>query len=765
MADESRPLILVVEDDPGAGILQRRRLERADFRVEVAADVQAALSKLQRGGINLVVMDYRLGSTTGLDLHRRMKAAGFEVPVIIVSGAMDDAVVIEAMRTGVRDVVLKNTDYLDYLPAAVRSVLSQTAAVPEPAPQERRGACVLIVEDDPGTAALERRQLERAGYEVAVAETADEALRAVRQGHVNLAVLDLRLGDTSGIDLYEQLKAEGLNVPAILVTAFPDQAVAIRALRAGIRDFVPKAADFLDCLPAAVDRVAAQVRVELKMVESELRLASIIGTTMDAIVMCDDQLRIVLFNRSAEEMFGCTADEALKQRLDRFIPAPLLRDPADRASAGLQGGMRRRVEVDGIAAGGLRVPIEVTVSDVVVHDRHLFTVIARDISQRRRSEAELREADRRKDEFLGMLAHELRNPLAAITAAGEVLHRTIEDARAQRLTAVVRRQARALARMVDDLLDVSRVTLGKIQLEQEPLVLGEIVKRAADSARDAVAKASLHLAVQIDPEPLWLKGDATRLDQVLTNLLNNAVKFTPAGGRIRVQAVREADQAVIRVSDTGIGMDGALLPKVFDLFVQGDTSLDRSKSGLGIGLALVRQIVTLHGGTVAAFSRGPGKGSEFVVRLPVAPVEEAASADADAVAETQADRQMRVLVVDDQRDLADSVALLIESLGHRARAVYDGATALTVSRADVPDVMFVDIGMPGMTGYEVARQVRLDPELSQVRLVALTGYGRDQDRAQVMEAGFDVHLTKPVDDSKVQALMSDLHVRVVNGRD
>jgi PAS domain S-box-containing protein len=754
MADDSR-LILVVDDEPGATMLQRRRLERSGFRVEVAADVDAAMTALARGGIDLVVLDYRLGTTTGLDLNRRIKAAGFVVPVIIVSASIDDATVIEAIRAGVRDVVVKSVDYLEYLPDAVRGVLNQAAAVPE-RQLEPSGTRILIVEDDPGVATLERRQLQRAGYEVDLATTAAEASSRIAAGGVNLALLDLRLGGgISGLDLYEQVKASGWNIPAILVTAFPDQATAIRALRAGIRDFVLKSGEYLEYLPTAVDRVVAQVRVERKLVESELRLASIIGTTMDAIVMCDDELRIVLFNRSAEDMFGCGADEALERRLSEFMPGLDVVGSSGQIASVRAGAIQRRLEVEGLDKSGTRIPIEVSISDVVVHDRRLFTVIARDISERRRSEAELREADRRKDVFLGMLEHELRNPLAAITTAGEVLHRMLEHDAARRLTTVIRRQTAALARMVDDLLDVSRVTLGKIQLAREPLLIGEIVARSTESARDVARKAGLELDVDVAPEPVWLQGDPTRLEQVLTNLLNNAVKFTPPGGRITVRAAREGGEAVLRVRDTGIGIDSELLPKVFELFVQGDTSLDRAKSGLGLGLALVRQVVTMHGGRVTASSEGPGTGSEFVVRLPVA-LEDATAAEPRAAEVAPAGRALRVVVVDDQRDLADSVALLVAMLGHEAEAVYSGAEALRASRALVPDVMFVDIGMPGMTGYELAQIVRHDPALSQVGLVALTGYGRDEDRVRAVEAGFDLHLTKPVSDSRLRDVLSSV---------
>jgi CheY-like chemotaxis protein len=241
------------------------------------------------------------------------------------------------------------------------------------------------------------------------------------------------------------------------------------------------------------------------------------------------------------------------------------------------------------------------------------------------------------------------------------------------------------------------------------------------------------------------------------------VKFTPEGGRIRLKAARENGEAVIRVEDTGIGIEASLLPNVFELFVQADTSLDRAQSGLGIGLALVRQVVTLHGGHVAAFSRGPSHGSEFVVRLPALAEERTPLAE-DVAAQVVGSRRMRVLVVDDQPDMAECVALLVEALGHQARAVYDGATAIAVSRSEAPDVMFVDIGMPGINGYDVARQIRRRPDLSHVRLVALTGYGRDEDRSRALEAGFDLHLTKPVADSTLRSVLSDLSpARLGNG--
>lgn len=737
---DPRALILVVEDDAGAAVLQRRHLERAGYRVAVASNFSEAEHVLAGGDVKLVLMDYRLGNASGLEVHRRLKAAGFDVPVIMVSGAITDETVIEAMRAGVRNVVVKDVEYLQYLPEAVREVVKQATSVPEWV-QEPASSAVLVVEDDIGIATLQKRRLERSGYTVIIANDAQQAESIVAEGKVNLLVLDYNLqGTATGLDVFERLKAQGFNIPAILVTAFGDQDVTIRALRAGVRDFVPKSADYLDQLPSAVDRVAAQARVERKLLESEQRLASIVATTRDAIAMCDEDARILLFNRSAEIMFECDAHTALQRRLLRFIPDLKLTSVAQ--------------QVDAIGDRGRRTPIEVSVSDFAIQGKRFFTVIARDISERRRTEEQLREADRRKDEFLGMLAHELRNPVAAIMNASEVLARTAGDEQAQKLSGIVSRQTTALSRMIDDLLDVSRVTLGKINILKEPLKLQEVVARAADSAREFAQRHGLLFEVETTGVPLDVLGDVTRLEQVLMNLLNNAIKFTPPGGRVTLITQREGDYATVRVGDTGIGMSHSLIPKVFDLFVQGDTSLDRSKSGLGIGLALVRKLVELHGGEVRATSAGAGQGSEFVVRLPLAPAGVEVK-QSEPCPDEEGD-SLRVLVVDDQRDIADSITMLLTVCGHTAKAVYDGVEALRVCRGERPHVMFVDIGMPGVTGYELAEEVRRDPSLSAMRLVALTGYGGEQDRANALSAGFHLHLTKPVTLQVLTTALADI---------
>jgi PAS domain S-box-containing protein len=563
-----------------------------------------------------------------------------------------------------------------------------------------------------------------------------------------MAVLDLQLPNgVTGLDLYARLAAEGQAIPAIVVTAFPDESAVIEALRLGFRDFVPKTGEYLDYLPRAVERVADQIRLERRLAESERRMARLVATAMDAIVTCDGTNQILVFNPAAEQMFGRAASDALGRSIEELIPGLL-----DSATQTGHKTLPIRWEGEARRADGTTLPVEVSIS----HDRDdplAHTVIARDITERRRTEASLREADRRKDEFLGMLAHELRNPLAAITNASEALrHLLREDQRAAPLNDVVVRQTRALAHMVNDLLDLSRVTVGKISLAREPVVLSQIVTKAVDSVRRAIDEPRHELCVDVASEPIWVDADPTRLEQVLVNLLTNAAKFTPRGGRIEVTARRDAGQAVVRVKDTGIGMSAELLPHVFGLFVQADRSLERTKGGLGIGLALVRQLVALHGGSVSAFSAGPGQGSEFVVRLPLLTHEHRERPVAPAPSAT---RRLRVLVVDDQRDMADVMTVLVEMLGHEAHAAYDGKSGLAAARERPPDLILVDIGMAGMSGYEFARLVRREPALASTRLVAVTGYGRPEDRERAREAGFDRHLTKPVVESTLQAVLAD----------
>ncbi|HET6576512.1 MAG TPA: response regulator [Fimbriiglobus sp.] len=362
-------------------------------------------------------------------------------------------------------------------------------------------------------------------------------------------------------------------------------------------------------------------------------------------------------------------------------------------------------------------------------------------------------ADRQKNEFLSMLAHELRNPLAPIRNAAEVLRLAgPEQPQVRWAREVIDRQLSHLVRLVDDLLDVSRITRGKITLKPEPTDLAVVVQHAIEASRPAIEQAKHRLEVHVPPEPVWVTGDPARLTQVLTNLLNNAAKYTEEGGRVALGLAREGGEAVVRVRDTGVGIPAEMLGSVFDLFTQVDRSLDRSQGGLGIGLTLVKRLVTKHGGTVEARSDGPGRGSEFVVRLPVLAGAPPAAAVPQPGRPTAA-CGLRVLLVDDNVDGADSLAALVRLAGHDARVAHDGPGALATAAAFRPQVVVLDIGLPGLSGYEVARRLRANLDLSGAVLVAVTGYGRDEDREQAREAGFDHHLVKPVDFAQLLDLL------------
>ena len=382
----------------------------------------------------------------------------------------------------------------------------------------------------------------------------------------------------------------------------------------------------------------------------------------------------------------------------------------------------------------------------------------RDITENARLMAALKESDRRKDEFLAILAHELRNPLAPIRNAVQVLRAKgpptpeLDWARA-----VIERQAEQMTRLVDDLLDVSRITTGRIELRKQPVDLIELVKTALEASRPIIEKAGHELKILIPPEPIPLDADPTRVAQILMNLLNNAAKYTPPGGRIELAARVERDFVEIRVRDNGIGIPAEMLPRVFEMFTQVDRSLERSQGGLGIGLTLVRRLVELHGGSVEARSDGPGTGSEFLVRLPVAQACPGA-APPQAISQSLHPARpevRRILVVDDNRDAADSLAMLLRIVGHEAHTAHDGLEAVEAAAAIAPDVVLMDIGLPQLNGYEAARRIRGQLGGARMTLIALTGWGQEADRRHSKEAGFDYHLTKPVEFDVLQRLLAE----------
>jgi signal transduction histidine kinase/ActR/RegA family two-component response regulator len=383
----------------------------------------------------------------------------------------------------------------------------------------------------------------------------------------------------------------------------------------------------------------------------------------------------------------------------------------------------------------------------------LYGSLQREIARSRAAEESLQAESRRKDEFLAMLSHELRNPLAPIRTAVEVIRRVAPpDPTLTMAREAVDRQVGHLVRLVEELLDVSRISEGRITLKKEQVELGKVIAHSVETARPLIESRRQYLAVRLPPAPVWVFGDAVRLSQVLANLLNNAAKYTPEGGHIDVSAAAREGEAVIAVKDDGEGIDAQLLPRVFDLFVQGQRSLDRSQGGLGVGLTLVKRLAELHQGRVEAESAGAGRGSTFRIYLPcLTSITQRAEKVSSIDQGRKSPAGRRVLVVDDNADAAETVAAYLRLEGHETKVVTEGTEVLGSARVFEPQVVVLDIGLPGLDGYQIARQLRADSGTRGALLIAVTGYGREEDRSRAAEAGFDCHFVKPADPVEIQA--------------
>jgi PAS domain S-box-containing protein len=386
-------------------------------------------------------------------------------------------------------------------------------------------------------------------------------------------------------------------------------------------------------------------------------------------------------------------------------------------------------------------------------------ILFKDISERKRREEEMRRADRSKDEFLAMLAHELRNPLAPIAAAADLLRLArLDETQVTHTSDVIARQVRHMTSLVDDLLDVSRVTRGLIALETAPLDAKRIVSDAIEQVRPLIELRSHQMAVHMPPESAYVSGDAKRLVQVVANLLNNAAKYTLEGGNIDLRVEVRSEQVSIAVKDNGIGIAPELLGSVFDMFSQAQRTADRAQGGLGIGLALVRSLVELHHGSVTAQSKGLGHGSEFIVKLPRIPSTDVPPMPGDESLGKPEPRGLRLMVVDDNVDAADMLAMLLDAAGHEVSVEHDSRRALERARSQCPDVFLLDIGLPEIDGNELARQLRSQPDSASSILIAVTGYGQEQDRRNTAAAGFDYHFVKPVDTAQLTSLLAEIRV-------
>jgi PAS domain S-box-containing protein len=496
----------------------------------------------------------------------------------------------------------------------------------------------------------------------------------------------------------------------------------------------------------------------------------------DAVIATDPEGRIAFINEIAQCLTGWTAEQAKGQPLEKVlrIVNEQTRVPVDNPvhkvlKTGGTVGLANHTVL--LGKGGAELPIDDSAAPIRSEQGSVQGVVMvfRDVTQRRRLENELHRraeelvaADQRKNEFMAMLAHELRNPLAPILNAVPVLKR-LGSAEPQILqtTEMIDRQSQLIRRLVEDLMDISRVSRGKISLRKEPVDLVEIVKQAIETGRSFIEGRRHEFTVSIFEEPIRLEADSARLSQVVVNLLVNAAKYTDEGGRISLTVEQKEGQAFLRVRDTGIGIAQDMLPHVFDLFTQSKRALGHAQGGLGIGLKLVRSLVEMHGGTVQAISEGPGRGSEFVVRLPVINVPQGPQRTWTERAKTNgsggAPMHRHILVVDDNRDSAESLAMLLRVSGHEVQTAHDGLAALETAQSFQPEIVILDLQLPKLSGYEVAGKLRQQPGLGKALLIALSGSPEDEARPRSQQAGFDLHLVKPIDLMVLQSALLSVH--------
>ncbi len=499
--------------------------------------------------------------------------------------------------------------------------------------------------------------------------------------------------------------------------------------------------------------------------ESEARFCAFFDHDANFAVLLDPAGRVVEANRLALDACGIRRDQVVGRpfwECGWWNRSPELARTIRESTLQAITGLPSRAEAAYLLADGSERAVDLTLAPAFDADGRVRFIAAAgtDVTERRRAEEALRQSARRKDEFLAMLAHELRNPLAAVRNATQVLRLAdVPPEHADWAKGIIDRQVRHLARLIDDLLDVSRITRGKVELRKERLEVSSILNAAVDAVRPLIEEKQQRLSVSFIPGTLWCEIDPTRLEQVLINLLSNATRFTDSGGQLRLSARNDGREVHFVVEDTGVGIPPDQLAQMFELFAQGDRSPARTEGGLGIGLTLVKQIAELHGGRATAHSEGPGRGSRFTVTLPAIPGPRAALATrsldgpGSAYASTEG-RPSRILIVDDNADTAQGLARLLRFLGHEVRVAHDGPAAIDAVHQERPDFLLLDIGLPGMDGYQVASQLRGEPGMDSLIIIAITGYGQDEDRRRSRAAGFDHHLVKPVDYQTLVTLLS-----------
>ena len=651
---------------------------------------------------------------------------------------------------------------------------------------------ILLVDDQPAKLLSYEAILEELGENLIKASTARDALDTLLREDIAVIVMDVSMPDVDGFELASMIrqhprcaKTAIIFVSAVHLTEvdflkgyetgavdYLPVPIVPQVLRAKIRVLADlhRVTKELSKLNTELERRVFERSEELRtstvrLRESEQRFRSLAERMPHVVWEADGTARTTYLSPRWYEFTGRPPDSSLGERwIDSVHPDDVTHvlqiwarsfDPARTEAIEFELRLRRS---DGVYRWFSITGEGVRGADGAVEK---WVGTATDVEERRRAEASLREGDRRKDEFIAMLAHELRNPLAPIRNAVELIRLLAPgESNLQRARDLIERQVVHLARLVDDLLDVSRITRGKIQLQIEPVDLWAVVAAAVETSRPRIDAKRHRLELRLPSRPVRLAGDSVRLTQVVSNLLNNAAKFQDEGGFISVRAGIEDGDAVIRVRDEGAGIAPEMIGEVFELFAQAERTMDRAEGGLGIGLSLVKNLVEMHGGRVGVKSAGRGRGSEFTVHLPVlATHDEVEGDEEERPTRPQLGAGMRVLVVDDNRDAADSLTMLLELRGFKAFVCHDGHAALALALELQPDVVVLDLGLPGVDGFEVCRRLR-EAGLTKTCIVAVTGFGQDEDRRRSHAAGFDAHMVKPVDpDDLVKRIEESLATR------
>jgi PAS domain S-box-containing protein len=614
---------------------------------------------------------------------------------------------------------------------------------------------ILNVDDNDGARYAKTRILQSAGFQVIEAANGTDALATVKRDEPVLVLLDVKLPDINGIEVCRRIKAD----PATSCVLVLQTSAALTARHDKIRGLEGGADNYL-AAPIEADELIANVNALLRMRqtqddlrESEERFRQLTENVEDVFWMFSVPDGALAYVSPAYDTVWGRSRAALARRNDDWLQAVHPDDRAQMAArwAAIGGEPYYDEEFRLVLADGTVRWMRDRVRPVRNAKNAVYRVarVTSDISRRREMEALLRAADSNKNEFLATLAHELRNPLSPIRNAAALLGTTGAGApeRQARAKEVITRQVDHLAHLVDDLLDVARISEGKIALRNEEVNLGSVIGQAIETAGPLIAAREHRLEVHTPHEQIWLSGDAVRLAQSMGNLLHNAAKFTPKGGHISVNVSLTGSGTVrVAVQDNGIGIAEDNLPRIFGMFAQADVPPDRAPEGLGIGLSLVSRLLEMHGGRLSACSPGIGLGSTFTVELPVLRVEdEPLPQGRPSLAPVPPAHGLRVLLVDDNADAMEMMGFLLREMGHEAVTTQDAHRIIPLAREHKPDVIVLDIGLPGLDGYDLARMIKREPDLAGIRLVAHTGYGSPEDRKKAIDAGFDAHLVKPAE--------------------